>query len=74
MSMSFLGRSTLPCCVLRENEVDAQWLSVHSLLSCFNSCNSVCTQVAIMGFWEAHVRCDELPPSVNREFKGGWGR
>lgn len=54
--------------------MDAQWSSVHSLAALqFNSCNSVCTQVAIMGFWEAHVRCDELLPSVNRGFKGGGG-
>lgn len=53
--------------------MDAQWSSVRSLALRFNSRNSVCTQVAIMGFWEAHVRCDELPPSVNTEFKGGGG-
>lgn len=74
MSMSFLGCSTLPCCVLRENEVDAQWSSVHSLAALqFNSCNSACTQLDIIGFWEARVRCDELLPSVNRGFNGGGG-
>lgn len=26
-----------------------------------------------MGFLEAHVRCDEQPPSVKIEFKGGGG-
>lgn len=33
----------------------------------------MCTQVAIMGFWEARVRCDDLLPPVNRGFKGGGG-
>ncbi len=49
-------------------------LSVHSLAALqFNSCNSVCTQVAVMGFWEACDRCDELLPSLYRGFKGGGG-
>lgn len=33
-------------------------------------CHSVCTQVAIIGFWEDLVRCDELLSSVD---KGGRG-
>lgn len=60
--------------VLKENEVDAQRSSVHSLAALqFNSCNAVCTQVAITGFWEARVRCDELLPPVHGGFEGGGG-
>lgn len=36
-------------------------------------CNSACAQEAIMGFWEDHVRCDELFPSVDRGVEWGMG-
>lgn len=40
-----------------------------------NSDNSMCTQVAIIGFWEANVRCDELrlPPHPFLFAKGSRG-
>ena len=34
-------------------------------------CYSVCTQVAIMGFWGDLVRCDELLCSVDKGGRGG---
>lgn len=54
--------------------MDAQWSSVHSLTALqFNFCNPVCTQVALMGFWKANVRCDELLPCVDRGVQWGVG-
>lgn len=48
----------------------AQWF-VRSLVSALIL---LPTQVPIMGFWEAPVRCDELLPPVSGGFRGGgWG-